>query len=198
MVTAMARNGVDFGIRVSGTGDTWFTAPAPLMWDSSESVESPAPAGKQPRDLGQSGEDMRRDPLSRAVMPVKLGKGSVTITPNKAMLSDPRTKFPVYIDPETDTRRAYDLGNGHSFLEMEAFDADWRSELPPSYIEAIEARLGPERAAQVLGYPDWRLQGFPNTSPARTSRQPTSLRRRPRSRRRQLPKATAQSRRDSG
>ena len=28
VVTAMARNGVDFGIRVSGTGDTWFTAPA--------------------------------------------------------------------------------------------------------------------------------------------------------------------------
>jgi hypothetical protein len=28
VVTAMARNGVQFGIRVSGTGDRWFTAPA--------------------------------------------------------------------------------------------------------------------------------------------------------------------------
>ena len=28
IVTAFARNGVDFGIRVSGLGDTWFTAPA--------------------------------------------------------------------------------------------------------------------------------------------------------------------------
>ena len=28
VLTAMARNGVDFGIRVSGTGDAWFTAPA--------------------------------------------------------------------------------------------------------------------------------------------------------------------------
>src|SRR5204862_7004725 len=28
MVTAMARNGTDFGIRVSGLGDRWFTAPA--------------------------------------------------------------------------------------------------------------------------------------------------------------------------
>jgi hypothetical protein len=28
LVTAMARNGVDIGIRVSGLGDTWFTAPA--------------------------------------------------------------------------------------------------------------------------------------------------------------------------
>lgn len=31
LVTAMARNGVDFGIRVSGTGDQWFTAPAPMV-----------------------------------------------------------------------------------------------------------------------------------------------------------------------
>ena len=28
VVTVMARNGTDFGIRVSGTGDHWFTAPA--------------------------------------------------------------------------------------------------------------------------------------------------------------------------
>ena len=29
VVTAMARNGTEFGIRVSGLGDQWFTAPAP-------------------------------------------------------------------------------------------------------------------------------------------------------------------------
>src|SRR5262249_21830829 len=28
VVTAMARNGTDFGIQVSGTGDTWYTGPA--------------------------------------------------------------------------------------------------------------------------------------------------------------------------
>ena len=31
LVTAMTRNGVEFGIRVSGTGDTWFTARAPVI-----------------------------------------------------------------------------------------------------------------------------------------------------------------------
>jgi hypothetical protein len=31
LVTAMARNGVEFGIRVSGTADVWFTAPAPMV-----------------------------------------------------------------------------------------------------------------------------------------------------------------------
>jgi hypothetical protein len=31
MVTAMARNGVEFGIRLSGLGERWFTAPAPVV-----------------------------------------------------------------------------------------------------------------------------------------------------------------------
>ena len=51
MVTAMARNGVEFGIRVSGTGDTWFTTPAPRvqgLFFPGYSVEDAAP------DLGDS------------------------------------------------------------------------------------------------------------------------------------------------
>jgi hypothetical protein len=31
IVTTMARNGTEFGIRVSGMGDQWFTAPAPVI-----------------------------------------------------------------------------------------------------------------------------------------------------------------------
>jgi len=31
VVTAMCRNGVEFGIRVSGLGEEWFTAPAPVV-----------------------------------------------------------------------------------------------------------------------------------------------------------------------
>ena len=51
MVTAMARNGVEFGIRVSGTGDQWFTAPAPRvhgLFFAGYSVDDAAP------DLGDS------------------------------------------------------------------------------------------------------------------------------------------------
>ncbi len=51
MVTAMARNGVEFGIRMSGTGERWFTAPAPLvegLYFPSYSIADAAP------DLGDS------------------------------------------------------------------------------------------------------------------------------------------------
>jgi len=45
VVTTMARNGVDFGIRVSGTGDRWFTGPA-------QQVVGPMFAGYTPADSG--------------------------------------------------------------------------------------------------------------------------------------------------
>lgn len=51
VVTAMARNGVEFGIRVSGTGDAWFTAPVPVpdgLYFPGYSVEDANP------DLGDS------------------------------------------------------------------------------------------------------------------------------------------------
>lgn len=51
LVTAMARNGVEFGIRVSGTGNVWFTAPAPAvrgLYFSGYGAQDAAP------DLGDS------------------------------------------------------------------------------------------------------------------------------------------------
>jgi len=51
MVTAMARNGVEFGIQVSGTGDRWFVAPAPVIDGLYFPGYSPQDAA---RDLGDS------------------------------------------------------------------------------------------------------------------------------------------------
>jgi hypothetical protein len=51
MLTAMARNGVEFGIRLSGPGERWFTAPAPLvngLYFPNQSIKDAAP------DLGDS------------------------------------------------------------------------------------------------------------------------------------------------
>jgi len=74
-----------------------------------------------------------------------------------------------HIDPDSDSRRAYDLGNGHTFLETDPFDPDWRQKLPAGYAEAVVERLGEQRAAEVYGYPDWRLQVFPNLCLTRDS-----------------------------
>ena len=51
MVTVMARNGTDFGIRVSGTGDRWFAGPAQVPDGLFFPGYGPADAG---RDIGDS------------------------------------------------------------------------------------------------------------------------------------------------
>ncbi|MFC3739272.1 carboxypeptidase regulatory-like domain-containing protein [Paractinoplanes deccanensis] len=97
-------------------GTPVFAAPAPLMWDSSElaqpPMEQPAtatnknqageraniaepPADRDKHDRDTPGTERQR----RAVMPVKVDGSALTITPDRAMLADPRTKFPVFIDP---------------------------------------------------------------------------------------------------
>ncbi|MFC4072460.1 carboxypeptidase regulatory-like domain-containing protein [Actinoplanes subglobosus] len=96
----LAGKGVTLGGTTAGglaardaDGDEVFSVPAPLMWDSSEAIE------KQARAAAPAAEDTRDDRTRRTVMPLKLGKGSLTLTPDRAMLTDPRTEFPVYIDP---------------------------------------------------------------------------------------------------
>jgi hypothetical protein len=51
IVTAMSRNGVEFGVRVSGTGDRWFTGPAAVVDGVYFSGFGP---GEANRDLGDS------------------------------------------------------------------------------------------------------------------------------------------------
>jgi hypothetical protein len=51
LVTAMCRNGTEFGIRVSGLGDAWFTAPAPVVDGLYLPGYQPGDAG---RDMGDS------------------------------------------------------------------------------------------------------------------------------------------------
>ncbi|WJK35491.1 carboxypeptidase regulatory-like domain-containing protein [Solwaraspora sp. WMMA2065] len=127
--------GVTVGATASGglaarddKGTVVFAAPAPLMWDSTESAAAAtdtaperatrekdtresAPQRKpdlaeQQRQLDESStaevapdQPAISEAAHRAVMPVRVDEDSMTILPDKAMLADPRTKLPIYIDP---------------------------------------------------------------------------------------------------
>ncbi|QOC94327.1 carboxypeptidase regulatory-like domain-containing protein [Micromonospora craniellae] len=107
-----------------GEGAAVFAAPAPMMWDSSDAPEVDSPAGtaqkrssevgpqrkpstaEQQRHLDEEAsvqaESLRpgaREFVRRAVMPVRVDGQEMTLVPDKAMLSDPRSKLPIYIDP---------------------------------------------------------------------------------------------------
>ncbi|WP_433438646.1 LamG-like jellyroll fold domain-containing protein [Nonomuraea sp. CA-141351] len=68
-------------------GGTIFIAPTPKMWDS-EGITSP-----------QALKEGRSPEAKQATMGVELAGRQLRLKPDRKMLADPKTKFPVYLDP---------------------------------------------------------------------------------------------------
>ncbi|MEV4543870.1 carboxypeptidase regulatory-like domain-containing protein [Micromonospora echinaurantiaca] len=87
------------------SGQDVFAAPAPLMWDATVDGSERGPAGQgavaDPRRAARSADAPAGTAgvTRRAVMPVTVRRDSLTIVPDQAMLADPRTKLPIFIDP---------------------------------------------------------------------------------------------------
>ncbi|SDJ61388.1 LamG-like jellyroll fold domain-containing protein [Nonomuraea jiangxiensis] len=72
---------------VDTSGGTIFVAPTPKMWDS-EGISSP-----------QALKEGRSPEAREATMGVELTGRQLRLKPDRAMLTDPETTFPVYLDP---------------------------------------------------------------------------------------------------
>ncbi|QES46917.1 hypothetical protein DEJ50_02695 [Streptomyces venezuelae] len=96
------KSGPDGGIQaVTPNGNATFAAPKPLMWDSAVSrpaQSGAAPAKKQARPLAQVLEGAT-DGSGQAPIDVRLTDRTLTLTPDRKLLADPATVFPVVIDP---------------------------------------------------------------------------------------------------
>lgn len=85
------QNGAD---ALDPAGRTVFRANSPKMWDSSGSRdEQPVTAS------GRAPAAAQEEPLRQVEMPMEVGSGTLTITPDQTILQDPATQFPVFIDP---------------------------------------------------------------------------------------------------
>ncbi|MFE0629001.1 LamG-like jellyroll fold domain-containing protein [Streptomyces sp. NPDC058864] len=101
--------------RDASAGGVVFQAPKPIMWDSgtgaaapaatklasaSEDSAAPAPAGTSDEGPGDAAK------VAPIGVDVDAAGGELRLTPDRKLLSDPRTRFPVYIDPQTYTPKA--------------------------------------------------------------------------------------------
>jgi hypothetical protein len=94
----------------AASGQPVFTAPAPLMWDSSatpEPTEAQRPAAPE-KNAPSARPGADAEPKAgaspprgsrQAVMGVRLADDALTLTPDKKLLADPTARFPLYIDP---------------------------------------------------------------------------------------------------
>jgi hypothetical protein len=93
-------------------GEAVFTAPAPLMWDSSAQTEPGVPPEESaeavrpgvrgraaaPADKGAAPPGSGT-PARKAVMKVRTEKDALVLTPDAKLLGDPGAQLPLYIDP---------------------------------------------------------------------------------------------------
>jgi hypothetical protein len=94
--------GVDLAADTAGNitgrdraGRTVLTAPAPAMWDSTRrSTGEPTQRLGSASSTAAPGRDART-----AAIGVRVAPGKLRLTPNRSLLSDSRTVYPVYIDP---------------------------------------------------------------------------------------------------
>ncbi|MEO3777022.1 LamG-like jellyroll fold domain-containing protein [Micromonospora sp. B11E3] len=76
-------------------GATVLTAPAPTMWDSTATAQTgPAERGSTASSPAAPGRAARTAPIGVTIAP-----GKLRLTPDRALLTDAKTVYPVYIDP---------------------------------------------------------------------------------------------------
>ncbi|MEV0132535.1 LamG-like jellyroll fold domain-containing protein [Dactylosporangium sp. NPDC050688] len=92
-----------------GAGRVEFTSPAPRMWDSTgDRHAAGATADGVAAVLGAGGRSAER-PVGGdrvATMATSVSGTDLTITPDHALLDDPATVFPVYVDPSVTAARS--------------------------------------------------------------------------------------------
>ncbi|MCP2337368.1 hypothetical protein [Actinomadura rupiterrae] len=91
-------NGVN---AVTSSGETVFHANQPLMWDSTNATAPTAGGTGQvaPKAAAAEPQDAPQDRPQTKPMQTQVAPDAVTVIPDQAMLTDPNTKFPVYVDP---------------------------------------------------------------------------------------------------
>ncbi|WP_306192474.1 FG-GAP-like repeat-containing protein [Streptomyces sp. MK5] len=110
----MSADGVELNADSSGNltavnpvGQEVFTSPTPRMWDSTTAT---APQGLSAKTVQGAGEDGAEAGVptgefepgygaKQAAMGVKVTDTHLSITPDQDLLTDPDTRYPVYIDP---------------------------------------------------------------------------------------------------
>lgn len=109
------------------TGGTVFSAPQPAMWDSTSQQATVPPGSSRKTGVVPEPPDLNKGPgdgSQHAPIKTTVANGKLTLEPNKALMTGPATKFPVYLDPDWQ-------GPGESSAVMVSTsysDASWEDE----------------------------------------------------------------------
>ncbi|MGW5416019.1 hypothetical protein ACWEUT_30655, partial [Actinomadura geliboluensis] len=107
LTVRQAQNGV-LTAADSGSGSAVFEAPTARMWDSSQA--DPKASRARAADPAADPAEGPADGAKTARLGVAVGKGKLTLTPDRELLTAADTRFPVFIDPVWTTSKATSWG----------------------------------------------------------------------------------------
>ncbi|MBC6460897.1 LamG-like jellyroll fold domain-containing protein [Actinomadura sp. HBU206391] len=90
----------------TGAGGTVFEAPTPMMWDSAVPADDAEARAASPDAVAQ--DPVEGPPQGAKTAPVKVdvAGGEFILRPDQRLLAAPDTRFPVFVDPVWETKKA--------------------------------------------------------------------------------------------
>jgi len=141
-----------------GAGGAVFEAPQPLMWDSAHITGT---SGTESPDAGDTETVTPPDGAQVADVAVDVTSDAVTLTPDRTLLTDEDTVYPVYIDPvvKTASRTSWTMVSSYySSSEFWKFDDDEGVGLCPSDV-SVRCASSSDVKRQFFALPTGSFEG---------------------------------------
>ncbi|RKN35414.1 LamG-like jellyroll fold domain-containing protein [Micromonospora musae] len=125
---------------------TVLTAPAPTMWDSS-AAPSPAARGASSTAVAP-GRAARTAPIA-----VKLSPGKLRLTPDRDLLTDSKTAFPVFIDPTFSWTPVGQKMSGWASISYQHQSTNYWKNTPDPQGRMQVGNSGEQRSNTLINFP---------------------------------------------
>ncbi|MFG1652344.1 LamG-like jellyroll fold domain-containing protein [Micromonospora sp. NPDC049275] len=131
------------------TGDAVITAPAPIMWDSSAGTSSgPTARSGAASTTAAPGRAARTAAIGVAIAPGKLG-----LKPDRKLLTDAATIYPVYIDPSFNWSASGPRMSGWASISYQHQSTNYWNNTPDPIGRMQVGNSGEQRSNTLINFP---------------------------------------------
>lgn len=130
------------------SGIAVITAPAPIMWDSStDATGGTAARGAATSSPTTAGRSARTAPIK-----VKISTGRLELTPDRKLLTDTKTVYPVYIDPTFNWTPTGSGRGGWASISYQHPSSNYWMNTPDPYNRMQVGNSGEQRSNTLINF----------------------------------------------
>ncbi|MET8356596.1 LamG-like jellyroll fold domain-containing protein [Micromonospora sp. NPDC005171] len=128
-------------------GQTVLTAPAPAMWDSTSAATVQADSTGRTAASAAPGRGARSAPIG-----VQMSAGKLRLTPNRSLLDDTKTVYPVFIDPTFNWSSAGPAMSGWASISYQHQSTNYWKNTPDPIGRMQVGNSGSQRSNTLINF----------------------------------------------